>query len=250
MTAPRSYQVEALIVKRIKLGEADRILTLYTPSHGKLRAIAKGNRRPGSKLGGHVELLTHSQLLLARGHNLDIISQAQTINSFMPLKEQLKLTTLGFYILELIDDFTSEEVNDPELFNFIIETLRRLCEGKNIESVMRYFELQMLDRAGYRPQLQKCVSCDAPLQPAVNYFSPAQGGVLCVDCGFEEPVCRTLSLNALKVLRLWQNTDYTNALRVNIHAELALEMEMLLRDYLRYILERQIKSTEFLDKLR
>ncbi len=98
MTAPRVYQTEAIIIKRTKLGEADRILTLYTPQLGKLKAVAKGTRRPQSKLGGHVELLTHSRLMLARGRNLDIITQAQTINNFLPIKDNLERISFALYI--------------------------------------------------------------------------------------------------------------------------------------------------------
>jgi DNA repair protein RecO (recombination protein O) len=250
MTAPRSYQIEALILKRTKLGETDKILTLYSPSGGKLRAVAKGASRPGSKLGGHVEIMTHSQLFLSKGRNLDIITQAQTIDSFMPVKENLKLTTGGLYIMELVDAFTSEEVVDKSLFSLIIETLQQLGQAKNPASVIRYFELHLLEYSGYKPQMQKCSSCNATLQPAKNCFSPAQGGVLCLDCGFEEPVSRPISLNALKVIRLWQNTNFKNALKVNIKDDLAIELELLLRDYIRYILERQIKSVDFLDKIR
>lgn len=250
MTVPRTYQIEAIIIRRTRLGETDRILTLYSPSVGKLRAVAKGACRPGSKLGGHVEILTHSQLFLAKGRNLDIITQAQTINSFMPLKENLKLTTSGLYIMELVDAFTSEEVVDKSLFGLIVETLLQLGQSKNPASVIRYFELHLLECAGYKPQLQRCARCNSLLQPATNCFSPAQGGVLCLDCGFEEPVSCPISLNALKVMRLWQNTDFTSALKVNIKDKLSLELETLLRDYIRYILERQIKSTDFLDKIR
>ncbi|MDI6814588.1 MAG: DNA repair protein RecO, partial [Dehalococcoidales bacterium] len=91
MSKPRNYQTEAIIIKKIKLGEADRILTLYTPHLGKIRAVARGVRRPRSKLAGHLELLTHSLVSLARGRNLDTITGSQTINSFLPLKSDLQL---------------------------------------------------------------------------------------------------------------------------------------------------------------
>ena len=98
MPEPRSYQTEAIIIKKIKLGEADRILTLYTPDRGKVEAVAKGVRRPKSKMAGHLELLTYSQIRLARGRNLDTIIGSQTLDSFMPLKEDLWLTSLGLYL--------------------------------------------------------------------------------------------------------------------------------------------------------
>lgn len=250
MTLSRVYQTEAIIIKRSKLGEADRILTIYTPDHGKVKAVAKGTRRPKSKLGGHVELLTHSLLLLARGRNLDIITQAQTIDSFMPLKGDLNRMSCGLYISELVDSFNAEHVENHRLFSLLLDTLHQLSQAKNNEIILRYFELHLLDYTGYRPQLQRCANCDSPLLPVTNCFSSSQGGVLCKDCGYEEPIARSLSLNALKVLRLWQNCDCATAGRVRINSELSLELEQVLREYIRYLLERQVKSTTWLDKLR
>ncbi|MBM3118173.1 MAG: DNA repair protein RecO [Chloroflexi bacterium] len=250
MTASRVYQTEAIILKRTKLGEADRILTFYTPELGKLKAVAKGTRRPQSKLGGHVELLTHSRLMLARGRNLDIITQAQTINNFLPIKDDLKLISRGLYIAELVDSFTGEHIEDRELFNLLLKTLHQLSQMKGGELVLRYFELHLLDHLGYRPQLQRCTECNSPLKPETNFFSSSQGGALCYECGYHEPMARPLSLNALKVLRLWQNCDYVTAMRVRINPGLATELEQLLREYIRYLLERQLKSTAWLDKLK
>jgi DNA repair protein RecO (recombination protein O) len=250
MTAPRTYQTEAIIIKRIKLGEADRILTLYTPELGKLKAVAKGTRRPQSKLGGHVELLTHSRLMLARGRNLDIITQAQTIDNFLPIKDDLERLSRGLYIAELVDSFTGEHIEDRRLFDLLLETLQQLSQTEDCEPVLRYFELHLLDHLGYRPQLQQCTECNSILKPEANFFSPNRGGVLCHDCGFHEPIASPLSLNALKVLRLWQNCDYASALRVKISPQLAAELEQVMREYIKYLLERQLKSTGWLDKLK
>lgn len=250
MTRPRTYQTEAIIIKRIKLGEADRILTLYTPDLGKLKAVAKGTRRPKSKLGGHVELLTRSLLMLARGRNLDIITQAQTIDNFLPLKDNLRHISNGLYISELVDSFTAEHIENRRLFDLLLDSLRQLSEARDSELVLRYFELHLLDYVGYRPQLQQCTNCDSPLQPVANFFSPSQGGVLCNDCSYLEPVARPLSVNALKVLRLWQNCDYSTARHVRINPQLSSELEQLLREYIKHLLERQLKSTAWLDKLK
>src|SRR4030042_6045822 len=250
MTAPRTYQTEAIISKRIDLGEADRILTLYTPEHGKLKAVAKGTRHPKSKLGGHVELLTHSLLMLARGRNLDIITQAQTINNFLPIKDDLERISRGLYIAELVDSFTGEHIEDRRLFDLVLETLKQLSQFNDFELVLRYFELHLLDHLGYRPQLQQCTECNLPLKPEANFFSPNHGGVLCHNCGFHEPAAHPLSLNALKVLRLWQNCDYATARRVKITPELAAGLEKVMREHIKYLLEKQLKSTAWLDKLK
>src|SRR4030042_408364 len=144
MSDSRTYQTQAVILKRTKLGEADRILILYTP-HGKTKAIAKGAARPGSKFGGHVGPLTHTPFLLARCKNYDIVTQVQTIDSFMPLKENLKLMTAGLYLSELVNAFTEEDLEEGGLFELLLETLQQLTAARTDESALRSFELHILE---------------------------------------------------------------------------------------------------------
>jgi DNA repair protein RecO (recombination protein O) len=245
----RVYQTEGIIIKKHKFGEADRLLTVFTADHGKIRAIAKGAMRPKSKLGGNVELLTHSLLMLARGRNLDIITQAQVIENFLPMRDSLELMSCGFYLSELVDTFTEESVEDRRLFDLFLNTLRELASAREGDRILRYFELRFLSQLGYRPQLQKCSNCGKELQPEANYFSPPQGGALCRDCGYPEASARTLSLNALKVLRLWLKCDFATACRVKMNADLTREIKNLMRDNVKYVLEKQLKSIEWMDKL-
>ena len=250
MSKPRNYQTEAIIIKKIKLGEAGRILTLYTPYLGKIQAVAKGVRRPRSKLAGHLELLTHSLVSLARGRNLDTVTGSQTINSFLPLKSDLKLTSYGLYATELVDQFTADHIENHPLFQLLLETMHRLCRGGDNELVLRYFELHLLNEVGYRPQLHQCVSCRQVLEPTTNSFCPSAGGMLCPSCSQSQPLVHPVSVNALKVLRLLQSSDYSTVVKLKIDPELSHQLEMVMRDYLRYLLEREVKSAAWLDTLR
>ncbi len=250
MTKPRTYQTEAIIIKKTRLGEADSILTLYTPDLGKIQGFAKSLRKPKSKMAGHLELLTHSLVSLARGRNLDTITGSQTINSFLPLKSNLELTSYALYATELVNQFTADHVENHPLFRSLLETMEQLCQTGKSELVLRYFELQLLNEVGYRPQLQQCVTCRHPLKPVINSFCPGAGGVLCPDCCQSEPLSRPLSVNALKVLRLLQNSDYGTVSRLALNRELSHELEAVIRDYLKYHLEREIKSVAWLDTLR
>lgn len=250
MSNPRNYQTEAIIIKKTKLGEADRILTLYTPQLGKIQAVAKGIRRPRSKLAGHLELLTYSLVSLARGRNLDTITGSQTINSFLKLKSDLWLTSYALYATELTNQFTADHVENYPLFQLLLETLEQLCQASNKEIVLRYFELHLLERVGYRPQLRECLSCHLPLKPTINLFSPNAGGMLCPDCQASQPVIYPLSVNAQKVFRLMQSSDYNTANRLKINPELSHELEKVMSDYLKYLLEREVKSANWLSTLR
>ncbi len=250
MPEPRNYQTEAIVIKKIKLAEADRILTLYTPDYGKIEAVAKGVRRPKSKMAGHLELLTHSQIRLAHGRNLDTIIGSQTIDSFMSLKNDLWLTSLGLYTTELVNQFTVAHIANPRLFQLLLETLRHLSQADNTELVLRYFELQMLDLVGYRPQLQECISCRMELQPVVNAFCSSAGGILCPNCKYEHPASFSISVDALKVLRLFQRSTFEVVSRLKINSELSQELKAAMASYIRYLLEREIKSATWMDTLR
>jgi DNA repair protein RecO (recombination protein O) len=249
MPKPRTYQTEAIIIKKFKLGEADRILTLYTPHLGKIRAVAKGVRRPRSKMSGHLELLTHSLVSLARGRNLDTVTGAQTINSFFTLKSDLELTSCALYATELVDQFTADNVENRPLFQLLLETMERLCRGGDNELALRYFELHLLNEVGYRPQLQQCVACQSALAPGTNAFCPGVGGMLCPRCR-QSQISYSVSAKGLNGLQLLQSSDYNTASQAEMNAELSGELEAVMRNYLKYLLERDVKSTAWLDTLR
>lgn len=250
MAAPHLYRTEAVVLKRTDLGETDKILTLYTPHLGKLRAVAKGVRRPTSRLGGHVELFIHSQMLLAKGRNLDIVTQSQTINSFIKLRDDLWRTTYAYYVAELLDQLTEENLENYPVFDLLLATLKRVAEDRHPEMAVRFFEMQILGHLGYKPELHCCVQCRRPLEATANFFSPAAGGVLCPDCGRREPTAKELTLAAFKMLRLLQNGDYALASRVRIDELLRREMESVMRGYVQFIVERELKSASFLNTLR
>jgi DNA repair protein RecO (recombination protein O) len=250
MPEPREYQTEAIVIKKTRLGEADSILTFFTPHLGKIQGFARSLRKPKSKMAGHLELLTHSTVSFARGRNLDTITGAQTIDAFLPLKNDLWLTSCGLYVIELVNQFTAEHQENFALFQLTLETLERLTEENNKELVLRYFELHLLESAGYRPQLRECVACHRPLEAVTNYFSASGGGLLCPECSLNQPYATPVSVNTQKVLRLLQGNDYASASCVKIDGKLARDLEGVISEYLKYLLEREVKSAAWLDTLR
>jgi len=250
MTTPRIYKTEAIVLRQRKLGEAGKIITLYTPNYGKLDAVAKGVRRPKSRLAGHLEVLTHTAVMLAHGRNLDIVTQAQAMESFAPLRADLHRLSRALYAAELVDRFSPEGAESYHVFQLLLATLRRLTAARNVDTVLRHLEMQLLTLSGFQPQLARCVNCERALAATPNYFSPAAGGVLCPSCGPEAAGSRPLSLNALKVMRLLQSGSFAELSRVRIGPDLAQEVEMHLRAYLIHVLERDVRSVAFIDRLR
>ena len=252
MPRAREYQTEAIVIKKTKLGEADRILTFYTPEFGKVQGVAKGVRRPKSKLSGHLELLTHSTVSLVHGRNLDTVIGSQTIDSFVPLKSDLELGACALYATELVWQFGAERQENRPLFDLLLDVMRRLegCDGSGSRWLLRYFELHLLQEVGYRPQLRLCTACRHPLPQGTNYFSASGGGVVCGDCRLSQSYTYPLSFDALAVLRYLQDGDWGVAHDIETEGGVAREIEAVLRYYLRYLLERDIRSTMWLDAVK
>jgi DNA repair protein RecO (recombination protein O) len=239
------------------MGEADRLLTLYTPERGKLRAIAKGVRKPTSRKAGHLELFTHSTLYVARGKTLDIVTQAEALHPFRALREDLERITYAHYVVELLDRFASEGEENRSLFDLLVVTLQRLCETDDPMLTSRFYELRLLALEGYQPQLFRCLECGDEIRPVVNYLDPERGGVLCPRCGeglFTRPgivrQVRPLSVNALKVLRYMQTRSYQACSRLRLRPDTHRDVETIMLHYITYILERNLQSVQFLRRLR
>ncbi len=250
MPDPRDYSTEAIVIRKTKLGEADSILTFFTPRLGKIQGFAKSLRKPQSRMAGHLELLTYSTVSFTRGHNIDTIVGAQTINAFLPIKDDLWLMSYGLYVAELVNQFTPEHQENREIFQLMLQTLERLHPAENKDLLLRFFELHLLQNAGYRPQLHQCVVCHKPLEPVNNYFNPLSGGITCPDCAAARPQAYSLTVNAQKVLKLLQTDDYAAACRLKLDDSLCREIEFCLSGYLRHLLEKEVRSAAWLDTLR
>jgi DNA repair protein RecO (recombination protein O) len=250
MTDSHLFKTEAIVLKRSDLGEADRLLALFTPQLGRIRAVAKGARKITSRLGGHVELFTHVQLLIARGRNLDFVTQAQTIDPFISIRDDLTLLGHACYLAELVDQIAGEHIANEALYALLVTSLRHLPQARDRGLLLRHFEVQLLSLTGYRQELRQCVVCRQLLEPVTNSFSPAAGGVLCPRCAPREPIRREISVDMLKCLRYLQDNDYPQASRLRLAPQLLWDMERLLGDSLRYTLERDLKSAGFLHTLR
>src|SRR5579884_65459 len=246
----RVYTTDAIVLRRLNLGEADRIVTLYTPAQGKLRAIAKGARRPASRLAGHLELFSLSALQLAHGRELDVITQAETRDAFRSVREDLARTTQAYYALELVDRLTPDRQESQPVFDLLHELLVGLSAPAPSALALPYFAVHVLAALGYRPQLGQCVVCRAEIVPGTNYFSHPLGGVLRPRCGPAEPTAQAIPLNVLKALRYLQRTPTLAAVRVAVTPDIAGGAEAVLRAYGEYLLEHRLRAGEFLDRLR
>ena len=193
--AAHLYRDTAVVLRTYKLGEADRIVVLLTEQHGKVRAVAKGVRKTTSRFGARLEPMSHVRLLLAQGRELDIVSQADVVETIAPLVADLDHLTNGMAVLEAADQIALEREPAPHLYRMVVGALRTIAERSG-PLVVPAFYWKLLAAEGVRPELDACVRCGEP-GPLVA-FDMDQGGVLC-------RACRTgaaLSDDALEVMRM------------------------------------------------
>ncbi len=246
----RTYRAQAVVLGHFEYGEADRILKLFSLERGKISAIAKGVRKISSRKAGHLEPFSHVNLFLAKGRDLDIITQAETINPMIGLREDLGLVALASYVVEVLDRFTYEEGPNPSLFRLLTQTLNRLEAGLNKETVIRYYEMRLLDLLGYRPQLFECIDCGAAIEAQDQFFSPLGGGIACPKCGRSRSEAWSIDQDVLRYLRHFQRSDWKTVSELVIPEKIQAGMTSLIESYFTYLLERKLNTPEFYRKVR
>ena len=250
MARERTFRTEAIVLRRIDFGEADRLLTLYSREYGKLRAIAKGARKPQSRKTGHVELFMRSKFLIAKGRDLDIITQAETVESYAALRDDLLRVSHASYAVELLDRFTVEGDHHTGIYDLLADTLERFADTDALRLAARYYELHLLALTGFRPRLYQCVSCAEDILEQDQFFSMELGGLLCPNCRSADRRAMPVQASAVKVLRYLQTRSWETVQPLRLRTALMEEIEQVNHAYILHILERELKSVDFLHELR
>ena len=221
----RLYRDTGVVLRTYKLAESDRIIVLLTEEHGKVRAVAKGVRKTGSKFGGRLEPMSHIRLLLHEGRDLDIVNQVDTIDSVAPLMIDLDHITQGMAVLEAVDQMAMDREPNPQLYRMLVGALRTIATSDSPLVVPAFF-WKLLALEGVRPELDVCVRCGETA--ALVAFDMDHGGVLCRNCRSGAPI----SAEALQLMRLILGGQLNAALaapvsqashEVNNHATRAVE---------------------------
>ena len=169
----RLYKTEAIVLRSMDLGEADRVLTVLTPRLGKLRVIAKGVRRPKSRIGGGLQPFSDVQLVLAVGRTWDVVTTASLEDPHLGLRNDLHSTAAAWYVVELADRFCEGAADSRQAFELLAQALAGLdapASEVTREVVARWFELHLLDAMGFRPELARCLECGAEIEPDGNSY--------------------------------------------------------------------------------
>ena len=247
--SPKIYKTEAIVLKHHAFGEADYLLTLYTPNEGRLRAVVKGARRVKSKMGGHLEPLMRTSLLISRGQNLDSINQAEVLEGFRVVREDLDRLSQAIFMAELVDAITPEGQSNYPVYRLLLEAMRSLAQ-RAPSLLLPYFQLRLLGYSGFMPELHRCVECGSTLEPGRHRFTPDRGGSLCDSCHPTQVSVLPLSLNTLKALRFLQREEYAGGVeRLRLEQETLAEVKRLLDALLQHVLDRELKGAKFLNQV-
>ncbi|MFO7630910.1 MAG: DNA repair protein RecO [Caldilinea sp.] len=249
----RVRSTRALILRRRDVNDADRVLTVLTPGDGKLELIAKGVRKTTSRKAGHLEPFVHAALLVAQGRTWDIVTEVQTVESFRHLRDNLDAIAAASYVCELLDSFAETGDDAHALWDLALLVLRELdaaAAGDELPpTLLAWFNLHLLSLTGFQPQLFRCLDCERDIEPAINFLSLPEGGVLCAQCAARRSDVEALDVDTLKVLRFFQSQPWTAVAPVAVRPAILRRVENVLNRYLIFVLERQMRSTVFLHRL-
>jgi len=230
------YKEQGIVLRTMKLGEADRIVTILTQGMGKVRAVAKGVRKTKSRFGARLEPFTHVDLLLYEGRELDIITQADIISPFRQIRDDYGRFAAGELILEAADKITEERERNTRIFMLVIGALRRLCEADaDAPTVADAFLLRLTAVAGFSPSLTACAECGRTTDRM--RFSIAQGGMVCADC----KVGAALAVGEQTLPYLVDLMDKGTG-EVSAPQKVRKEGSSIVRAYLEYHVNRPIRS--------
>jgi len=174
-----TYSDEGVVLRTMRLGEADRIVTLATPGHGKVRAVAKGIRKTKSRLAGRLEPITHVTIMCWRGRELDVVSQVEAIEHFKAIRGDLERVPVAMTMLEVVDNVALERHPMSEMFRMLVGALRALDERLS-PALLGSFLWKLLALEGVGPSLEQCAGCGSETELVA--FDPGEGGFLCRSC--------------------------------------------------------------------
>jgi DNA repair protein RecO (recombination protein O) len=236
---PGLYKDEGVVLKTIKLGEADRIVTMFTRDNGKVRAVAKGIRKTKSRFGGRLEPFTRVALVVYRGRNLDTITSADIIDSFKGVRADYGHLTAAATFAEMVEKITPEGERALSVYRLLLDGLTALGDDDG-GTVVPAFLVKLLSLAGYHPQLQVCAGCAEP--GPLGAFSSALGGAICEECWSDDRDAPALGGPRIGLLTQLLMSDFG----VTADAAAVAEVTSVLGRYAEYHIERPLKSLRLL----
>ncbi|MCX6812007.1 MAG: DNA repair protein RecO [Candidatus Berkelbacteria bacterium] len=241
-------KTSGIIIKRMNFGEADRILTVLTHDHGKVKAIARGSRKILAKLGGSLEPFCLVDFIFHEGKSFYVVTSAVVINHFEKIHTDIDKIAKAFYIGELLDKSLEDHQNHPEVYELFKKYLENL-EGADDPILIPVFSAKILESLGFKPEVFECLHCRQKLSLAQNFWDDIEGGVICQSCHDKFGHGRKIENDLIKILRLIFSPTFAVGSKINISEKYKNQTAEILENYVEVILERELKSKKFLDQI-
>jgi DNA repair protein RecO (recombination protein O) len=244
----RVYPVDAIVLRRHSIGETDRVVTLFCREAGKLDAVVKGARGPRGRLGGATEPFTRISGLLARGQNLDLLTQAEVRNTYPQVRQDVGGMGCASYLVELVDAGLEERQPAGPLWALLDTALTHAGAAVSRELFCRAFELRAMALMGYEPQLNRCALDGAALEEAGLRFDAEHGGVICARCAARGRAGAPLRVGRLQALRTLAQAPLEQVAISRAPADLLRDLRRCLVPYVRHHLGQELRALQFVEE--
>ncbi|MEX2462412.1 MAG: DNA repair protein RecO [Paenibacillaceae bacterium] len=241
------YKQEGIVIRSMDYGESNKIIAIYTRHNGKMSIMVRGAKKMNSRFSSVTQLFTHGEFVLYKTSSMGTLNQSETIESHRKLRENLHMSAYSAYVVELIDRIVPEFDQNEMMFEQLKASLEAIESGKEAAIVLHIMEMKMLAIAGYLPQLDACVSCDA--DEGEMTISIQQGGILCANCCSKDPHPIRVSASTLKMLRLFQRIDLRRLGTIEVKAETRRQLKLVMRAFMDHFIDIRLKSRNFLDQM-
>lgn len=238
---------EGIVIRSTAYGESNKIITLFTREFGKIALMARGARKPNSRLSAITQLLSCGQFLFQSSRGLGTLQQGETIHSFKEIKEDLFKTAFSTYLAELLDKGTEEKKVNPYLYELFYQTLNYINEGYDAAVLTNIFEMKMLQVIGLRPELNQCVNCGS--KEGRFAFSIRENGLLCHRCFEKDPYLLPISQASVKLLRLFYYIDLRRLGSISVKPQTKKELRTVMTMYYDEYSGLYLKSRKFLEEM-
>ena len=250
-----TFVTDAINLKSYNLSESDKIMVMYSRDRGLIRGVAKGVKKPKSKLGARMDLLVANKLMLHKGKNLDTISQAEALNTFNATRRNMDKIFYSMYVSEVVNNFGVED--DPcsaVIFDLLYEALNTISIAEDkiqILNAVLKFQLKMMRISGFSLELEKCLCCGKPVENKNMYFSSRLGGIVCLECNSHYGLTDIMHYKLRDFLSALANTEFDDESEYEKKAteKICLVSFELLKSYINAHCTKKFHSTEILQEV-
>lgn len=248
MNDMKHINTKGLILKEVYIGEADKIVKIFTKDKGKISVSAKGARKQKSHLAAGTQIFSYCDFFIYKGRNYNIIQQLEIISTFHGIREDIIKLTYASYFLELLDSVTEEEETNEELLFLVLKALSVLEKtDRNPKLITRIYELRLMSLIGYMPEISQCINCGG--QEEIYRFSSKLGGILCNSCIQKDIYSHKMSQATWYTIQYILSSDLVNLFKFTIDESILDELEKITKSYLSYHIEKRFNTLDFLKEI-